>query len=324
MSDPRSATTTNGLPLVALAAALWGTDALFRRGLALDLPATTVVLYEHLILAVLLAPVIVRIPWRGLTRADRWSLLFIGAGASALATGMFTASFALGEPNTPLLLQKLQPIIGIVAARLLLGERPRPRFAIYAGLAVGSALLITFPDVRDVRADAALAAGLAIGAATLWALGTVLGRRMSSRLTFVQLTGARFGIGLPSAAVFALLVGPGGARGLGIAGADLVPLVSLALVPGLFALLLYYRGLRSTPASAATIAELAFPAAALSVNHLAFGATVTASQLVGVVMLSGTLIALSRGGRGTASDVGIDVPDASRRESVPAASSPRV
>jgi drug/metabolite transporter (DMT)-like permease len=44
-----------------------------------------------------------------------------------------------------------------------------------------------------------------------------------------------------------------------LGGSDLLALLLLALVPGLLALLLYYRGLRGTPAAAATLAELAFP-----------------------------------------------------------------
>ena len=304
--------TASGFPLVALSAALWGTDALFRRGLALELPATTVVVYEHLILALIMAPILLRVRWRALTPSDVWSLLLIGGGASALATGMFTASFRFDDPNAPLLLQKLQPVIAIVAARLLLGERLRPRFGIYAAVAIAAAWLITFPDPFDVRIEALTAGALAAGAAALWAMGTVLGRRMSDRLTFVELTAARFGIGLPFAFAFAMVVGQGQTGGLAIDASDVVPLVLLALVPGLIALLLYYRGLRSTPASAATLAELAFPASALLVNYLAFGATVTATQLVGVIVLSGTLVALSYAGRKDAQEVGIEAPASPR------------
>src|SRR6202011_3280534 len=44
---------------------------------------------------------------------------------------------------------------------------------------------------------------------------------------------------------------------------DFIPnLLAIALVPGLLALLLYYRALSKTPASLATIAEMAFPVAA--------------------------------------------------------------
>ncbi|MEX2486999.1 MAG: hypothetical protein WD377_05225, partial [Nitriliruptoraceae bacterium] len=82
----------------------------------------------------------------------------------------------------------------------------------------------------------------------------------------------------------------------------------LAAVPGLLSLLVYYRGLRSTPASAATIAELAFPLAALSVNYVAFGAVLTATQTVGVIVLSATLVVMSRVGRQRTEALGIEVP----------------
>jgi DME family drug/metabolite transporter len=310
-SGPGGRATAAGFPLVAIAAALWGTDALFRRGLALELPATTVVVWEHLILTAVMLPVLFRVPWRKLTKADVVSLVLIGAGASALATGMFTAAFRYGDPNTPLLLQKLQPLVAILGARLLLGERLTPRFGTYLLVAVASAWLITFPDPFQVRATQATAGLLAAGAAALWAMGTVLGRRMSDRLTTSQLTAARFGIGLPAALLFAL-VGPGRADSLAIGGQDVVPLVLLALIPGLLALWLYYRGLRATPASAATVGELAFPLSALLVNWVAFGATLTLTQTVGLVALSGTLVVMSRAGRDDAADLGIEAPATTR------------
>jgi drug/metabolite transporter, DME family len=54
----------------------------------------------------------------------------------------------------------------------------------------------------------------------------------------------------------------------------------------LVALLLYYYGLERTPASVAAIAELTFPVVAIAVGYLAFDATLTASQLAGVVLTS--------------------------------------
>jgi drug/metabolite transporter (DMT)-like permease len=60
----------------------------------------------------------------------------------------------------------------------------------------------------------------------------------------------------------------------------------LALVTGVVALLLYYYGLQRTPASLAAIAELTFPVVTILVGYLAFGATLTGSQLAGVALMS--------------------------------------
>ena len=85
-----------GLLLVALGAGLLGTDGLFRRGLALELPAATVVFWEHLILVVITAPLIVRFCQNRprLQPRDVVALLLIGVGASALATMLFTEAFS--------------------------------------------------------------------------------------------------------------------------------------------------------------------------------------------------------------------------------------
>ena len=279
---------------VALGAACWGTDALFRRGLALELPAPTVVFYEHLILVALTLPLLrgagARV--RALTRADWLALLLIGAGASAMATWLFTLAMRQGDPTTPLLLQKLQPLFAVAGAHLLLGERLRPRFGSFALAALAFAWLVSFADPLHVSVRAGLAAGLALGAAALWAMGTVLGRHLSPALRTGELTALRFAIGLP-ASLLVLLV-DGGTGYLAVGSADLPGLVALALVPGLLGMLLYYRGLRGTPASSATIGELAFPLVAVGVNWVAFGATLRPTQWLGLAGLAGTLLLMSR------------------------------
>lgn len=74
----------------------------------------------------------------------------------------------------------------------------------------------------------------------------------------------------------------------------MIPLLLLALIPGLLALSIYYKGLQTTPASVATLAELAFPLSALTLNYFVFGTTVGPSQLAGIVILAGVLVIMSR------------------------------
>lgn len=308
MNASRSEAEAGGVALVAAAAALWGTDGLFRRGLSLALPAARVVYWEHLILTVVMFPLLLRAlrDAARLSRCDRLGLLVIGCGASALATVLFTAAFAYGDPTTPLLLQKLQPLIAMGAAHLLLGERYRGRFGAFLLPAMAGAFLITFPDPAEVRLEELVPALLAVGAAALWALGTVLGRRLATQIDFARLTALRFGIGLLAMVVLLPVVeGPDALAAP--SPRDLASLALLALVPGLLALLLYYRGLRRTLAGAATLAELAFPLSAIVVNYIAFGATLTATQWVGLCVLSATIVTLGLAGRRGSEAIGISI-----------------
>jgi drug/metabolite transporter (DMT)-like permease len=280
---------------VALAAALWGTDALFRRGLALELDASVVVFYEHLLLTLACLPLLARVPWRRIRWSPRvlGSLLLIGVGASATATFLFTLAFRYGDPTTPLLLQKLQPLVAIGAAWLLLGERPRVRLGGFAAAGILGAYLIALRDPTSVSIEQLAPALLAVGAAILWGLGTVLGRGLSTTFAPRELTALRFSIGLPASALVVLLdTGPAGFAS--VSGDDLPALAALAAIPGLLALWLYYRGLAGTPASAATLAELAFPLSAILINRFAFGDTLTWTQWVGITLLAGTLVVISR------------------------------
>src|SRR5438477_5456582 len=121
------------IALVAVAAALWGMDAWIRRPLAHSTAVATIVFGEHLVLVAITLPLLAaaltavfRLGWRYVLAAA-----VIGAGSSALATILFTQAFVDGDPVTPVVLQKVQPIVAVIGARIILGERPRPRFALY-------------------------------------------------------------------------------------------------------------------------------------------------------------------------------------------------
>ncbi|MFC5064381.1 DMT family transporter [Actinomycetospora atypica] len=282
----------DGTWLVALGAALWGTDALLRAPLAGALPAASIVFWEHLVIVVVLVPWLPR-AWRALTAMpvrSRVAMTVIGAGSSALATVLFTEALTLGDPVTPLVLQKIQPLVAAVGAAWLLGEQLRRGYWAYAVPALVGAWLLAFADPLDVRVQAVVAALLAAGAAVLWAAGTVLGRYVGSRsgATPWEITVLRFAIGLPAALVVLLATGGPVAVTVG----QLPPLVALALVPGLLGLTLYYPGLRSTPAARATLAELAFPVTATVLGVTLLGGSLTPTQVVGlvVVALSVTLL----------------------------------
>jgi DME family drug/metabolite transporter len=284
----------DGTWLVAVSASMWGLDGLLRKPLATAMNPATVVLWEHLIVVAVLLPFVrgavnrfLACSWR-----DRLAISVIGVGASAVATALFTEAFAVsaetGDFITPLVLQKLQPLFAVTLAVLILGERLRRSFVLFAVPALGGAWLLAFSDPVHVQVAAVQAVLLAVGAAALWACGTVLGRLVGSAVSPRDLTALRYLWGLPAALVITWGVHAPLAPGVH----NLPGLVLLAVVPGLLALTLYYRGLRFTAASRATFAELAFPATAALMGVLFLNAHLSASQWLGFAVVLTAITAL--------------------------------
>lgn len=280
--------------LVALAASMWGLDGLLRKPLATTLDAATVVFWEHLIAVLALSPLIPGAlrAMRRCSLRDQLAVVVIGVGSSATATVMFTKAFALAAEHydfvTPLVLQQLQPIIAVALAVVILRERLRPTYALYAVPALVGGWLLAFADPFDVKVSELEPALLALGAAVLWAAGTVLGRLVGFSLSPREVTTLRYVFGLIGATVAVRVTGASFAAGWHNA----FGLVLLALIPGLLALWLYYRGLANTAASRATLAELAFPATAALVGVLFLDTPVTASQWIGLAIVAASVVGL--------------------------------
>lgn len=302
--------------LVAVAASLWGLSALWRSPLAKDYPSLTVVFWEHAILVLFVSPWLVPAVRRlaSASRRTQLAVLVIGAGSSALATVLFTMAFRVGDPITPQVLQKLQPIIAIALAALLLGERLRAKFLLFLVPALAGAWLLAFADPLGISIDSAQAALLAVGAAALWAAGTVLGRLASAELRFRDLTALRFAIGLVALTVIAAVTD----TPLGMRWSAAPSLLLLALFPGLLALILYYLALGHTPASRATLAELTFPLTAALIGVTVFANRPTATQWLGITVVLTTVLALAlHEQRATTPAVAVPVDAESRAGSPP-------
>jgi DME family drug/metabolite transporter len=279
-----------GAFLIAIAAALWGTDALLRKPLAESTDAATIVFGEHLVLVLIMLPVIPAAFAAVMRAGPRYvaAAAAVGIGASAIATILFTQAFVHGDPITPVVLQKVQPLFAVVGAWFILGERPRPKYGwLLLGGVVG-AWLIAFPSPFEIHVDRAYTALLAITAAALWAMGTVLGRLLAMRLRFQHVTALRFAFGLPASAVAVLLLG----APFTTSASDFAWIAVLAIVTGLVALSLYYIGLQRTPAIIAALAELTFPVTAAAVGYFAFDATLDGSQWLGVAVTTGVVLVL--------------------------------
>ena len=290
--------------LVAVAATMWVSDAYFRNQLIKHLSPTQIVVAEDALIALFLLPVLIR-SWhevRGLGTRGWIAVGLIAVGAQTLATILFTASFSYQIYAETLVLQQTQPLIAILLAWIVLGERRRPWFWPAAAVALVAVYLVVFAQdplapvsaLQRGRLEAGL---LALGAAAFWASGTVLGRYALGSISFWSMTSLRFTLALPVLVVIVLVqYGPSGFGHY--QASDFWPnLLAIAIVPGLLALLLYYRALSKTPASIATIAEMAYPVAATLIFWLpqpvGFNQPLLPLQIFGTALLLGVIVFLN-------------------------------
>ncbi len=294
-------TIKSGFWLVFLGAALWGVDPLFRILLLESFTSTQIVLLEHLVAMLAAAPIlwVNRYELRGLKWQHIGALLFLSWGGSAIATVLFTMGLTYGDLNAVLLLQKLQPLFAIVLARLLLKEVLPRGFGWLFLLALVGTYLLTFGftlPLGHMNDLAQVGSLLALGAAALWGGSTVMGRLMVGKMKYETVTSLRFILAIPLLIV--LTVHENAAWGLP-AGTIPVLLILLnllgqALLPGLLSLLMYYKGLSTTKASVATLAELSFPMVGVLINWIVYRQLITWPQLLGFMLIWGVLFAISR------------------------------
>lgn len=284
---------STGPILIVIAAVLWALDGILRRSLY-ELPPVTIVFYEHLIGAILLAPFVAdRFRLEKITKRE-WGLVIIIALMSGLLGTLFFTT-ALGQVNfipfsVVFLLQKLQPLFAITSAALLLGEKVTRKYLPWAGLALLAAYFVTFPGgVVNVATGAgtAMAALFAFGAAACWGTATTFSRMLLLKVSNTMATGLRFITTTVFAGVAVAIMGQLPSL-LMPTPSQFGRFVIIALSTGMVALWLYYRGLKQTEAKISTILELAFPLLAVFIDMFVYKSWLQPTQYLaaGVLMFA--------------------------------------
>lgn len=292
-----------GTFLVILACLLWGMDTLIRYPLVeRGINPITIVFYEHCILTLIfslgLIPNIKRIG--ELKLSDLFSFLIIGGVGSAIATVAFTESFQYLNPSLVILLQKLQPVVAIILAAVVLKEEIQKQFLIWAAVCLVGGLLISSPDIERfyilmvnnfgaVSSDVALKGYGLVGISIVgWGATTVFGKRLSlAGFETKSIMAGRFLTGLIVLIPFVQwnrsLVLPN--------GDDYLRILIMVLISGAMAMWLYYQGLKRLSAKTTAIAEMFFPFFAIIVNWVFLGKQLSELQLVGgAILIFGSLV----------------------------------
>lgn len=295
-----------GLIFILLACTTWALDTLIRYPLLGKLSAHSIVLFEHLFLTLVFAPLL----WSYRKRVGELKLavifyfLVIGAMGSALATLAFTEAFRLISPSMVILLQKLQPIVAILLARMVLKERVSRAFIGWAILCLIGAILIGHRDIVPGLKEFDLTPSMLWGRESLgyvltlvavvsWGASTVFGKKLSlSGFSEKEIMAGRFLTGLIVLIPFYHLSENNVHAFMNV---DIwSKLVGMAALSGLIGMALYYQGLKRLTARQCTLAELFFPLSAVVVNWIFLGIELDPIQLLGggLLLLSSTVIQL--------------------------------
>jgi drug/metabolite transporter (DMT)-like permease len=276
---------------IIIAALLWSLDGVLRIGLYL-LPPAIVVFYEHFFGAVILLFLfafwikdVVKMnkkQWLGISLVS----LFSGA----LGTILYTAALGLinySQYSVVVVLQQLQPIWAISASAILLKEKITRKFLVWAGMALIAAYFVTFKDltVNLSTGKGTLYAGIfALLAGFMWGSSTAVSKYVLNEISFLSVAALRFFM----APVFALAI-------IGLQGnidkllilnkAQIISLIAITLSTGLVALIIYYYGLKKTPARVSSICELVWPASAVFIDFYFFHKDFTITQVLGIIVL---------------------------------------
>ena len=220
--------------------------------------------------------------------------VFGGAiGTMAIVKALFLVNFK--DLSVVVLLQKLQPIFAITLAAILLKEKIKKQFALWASLAVLASYFLTFgwhlPGMSTNK-NTLYAALLAILAAFSFGSSTVFSKKILLHFNFLTATFFRYGFTTVIMLFYVVIFG----KYTEVMHTDRLHwmfFVLIGLTTGSGAIFIYYYGLRRVKAIVATISELLFPVSAIFFDYVVNGSVLSPVQLISAAIMVFAIIKLS-------------------------------
>jgi drug/metabolite transporter (DMT)-like permease len=234
------------------------------------------------------------ISWNDLLVFSLVALAGGAIGTMAIVKALFLVNFK--SLTVIVLLQKLQPVFAITLAIILLHEKIRRNYIIWAGLAIVASYLLTFgfhlPDFRT-GSNTVYAALYSMLAAFAFGSSTVLSKKVLIKYDYKTATFFRYGLTTLFMLIILLATSTLG-QVRQTTGQNWLIFFIIAFTTGSGAIFLYYFGLNKIKASVATICELSFPLSAIILDYIFNGNLLSVAQWIGAAILVFAIINLNR------------------------------
>ena len=290
-----------GTVAIGLSAIMWGFDGVVLTPRLYNLDVGYVVFMLHLLPFLLMNLFLFRqySELKYFTRQDyvTYSLvaLFGGAiGTIAIVKALFLVQFQ--QLSVVVLLQKLQPIFAITLAAVLLKEKIKRDFALWAFVAIISSYFLTFglrfPDVHSDR-NTIYASLLAMVAAFSFGSSTVFSKIILQRHNFITATFFRYGFTVFFLLIYMMVLNRFDQLDK-TTPQNWLFFIIIGFTTGSGAIFVYYYGLKRVKAMVATISELLFPVSAIFFDYIVNGSYLSPIQYGAAVLMIYSLIKLSK------------------------------
>ncbi|MCF8302541.1 MAG: DMT family transporter [Bacteroidales bacterium] len=289
-----------GAIAICISATLWGFDGIVLTPRLYNLDIGYVVFMLHLI-PFFLMNIFLHREYREMkhfTQADYLGLFLVALFGGALGTlAIVKALFLLNFQKLTIvvLLQKLQPVFAILLAVIILKEKLRKRFILWASIAIVASYFVTFgfktPNLGN-GANTVYASLFALLAAFSFGSATVLGKKVLHNIHFTTATFYRYGFTTLIMLVYVLLTGKIQQMNV-TTGFNWLIFIIIGLTTGSGAIFLYYYGLKKVKAIVATICELCFPLSAILFDYIFNNTQLTITQWISAAVLIYAIVNLN-------------------------------
>jgi drug/metabolite transporter (DMT)-like permease len=229
-----------------------------------------------------------------LARRD-WAILLVQAVAGSVGyTALLIAGLRSTSSADASVILGTLPVVSVVVAVLVLGERPGPRDAAAVALAAAGILVLSWQPADGTRALAGDA--LVFGAVVCEALFILLNKRLATPLPPLVLSTLMSAIGLLVSLPAAIAERPWTTS---IDAAALLAVAYYALLPTVGGFLLWYAGTARVSGTEAALFTSLAPVAALLLTSVLLDEPVGWRQMAGIacVLAAVPSLALARGWR---------------------------
>ncbi|HPE54824.1 MAG TPA: DMT family transporter [Bacteroidales bacterium] len=293
-----------GALAVIFASIMWGFDGIVLTPRLFNLDVIFVVFMLHLIPFVIMNLFLYKEyrHMRNFTYGDVFFLFLIAMfggilGTVSIVKALFLVNFK--HLTVVVLLQKLQPVFSIALAAIILGERIRRRFVLWAGVAIAASYFLVFgfqlPRI-DADHETAQAAFFALLAAFAFGSSTVFSKKILNKYSFHTGTFYRYGFTSLILLLVVVISGRTGQFDL-ITTNNWIYFLIIAFTTGSGAIFLYYFGLIRIRAVLATMCELFFPLSAIVFDYIFNGKLLNPVQWVAAALMIFAIIQLNRNKR---------------------------